>query len=279
MKLVPRRFQVPCLLAAVALGSGCLTTGGGASLQSDLDDIQQQLWRVQKDTAALHEKMDEIQTESETRPQMDPVLFPEIDAGNRMDSFQNDIQILRRRIDEMNFRMDTIVQEIRDTRTRLSVLSDGAPGESNSPIPDRPGEGGIVPGTGNGAVNPEELYQNAYADYSKGNYLLAVLGFREYVRRFPDSELADNAQYWVGESYFSSGDYEKAILAFDELVSRFPNGDRLPTAYLKKGMSYLEENRTPRGVLDLQFLVRNFPTTDEARQAREQLRRLGLAEN
>ena len=277
MKLVPRRFQVPCLLAAVALGSGCLTTGGGASLQSDLDDIQQQLWRVQKDTATLHEKMDEVQRESETRPQNEPALLPEVDSVNRMDSFQNDLQILRRRIDEMNFRMDAIVQEIRDTRLQLSVLSDGAPGESNSPIPARPGDGKIVPVSG--AVDPEELYQNAYADYSKGNYQLAVLGFREYVRRFPDSELADNAQYWVGESYFSSGDYEKAILAFDELVSRFPNGDRLPTAYLKKGMSYLEENRTPRGVLDLQYLVRNFPTTDEARQAREHLRRLGLAEN
>lgn len=279
MKVVPQRFLVPCLLAAGALSSGCLTTGGGASLQSDLDDIQQQLWRVQKDTAALHEKMDEIQRESETRPQINPVLLPEVDSGNRMDSFQNDLQILRRRIDEMNFRMDAIVQEIRDTRLQLSMLSDGAPGDPNSPIPATPGEGKMVSGPGSGAVDPEELYQNAYADYSKGNYQLAVLGFREYVRRFPDSELADNAQYWVGESYFSSGDYEKAIRAFDELVSRFPNGDRLPTAYLKKGLSYLEENRTPRGVLDLQYLVRNFPTTDEARQAREQLRRLGLAEN
>jgi len=275
--VVPRILLVPCLLAAVACSTGCLTTGGGASLQSDLDDIQQQLWRVQKDSAALHEKMDEIQ--SETRPQNDPMLLPEVDPGNRMDSFQNDLQILRRRIDEINFRMDAIVQEVRDTRLQLSMLPGGAPGGPNRPMQATPVVGKMVAGPGSGAVDPEELYQNAYADYSKGNYQLAVLGFREYVRRFPDSELADNAQYWVGESYFSSGDYEKAILAFDELVAHFPNGDRLPTAYLKKGLSYLEENRTPRGVLDLQYLVRNFPTTDEARQAREQLRRLGLAEN
>ena len=271
---VPR--CAPLLLAAaVALGSAaCLTTGTTADLQTDLDDIQQQLWKVQKDTTALNDKLDALGAAPDDPRPVDPA-YPMEMGGNeeRLVAIQNELHIMGQRIDEMAFRMDTIVQELRASRSGSGAGNPEQHPETGGVDP--PAVAAAPPGAG--MVSPEELYQNAYADYSRGNYLLAVLGFQEYVRRFPDSELADNAQYWVGESYFSSGDFDSAISAFDQMLARYPNGDRLPSAYLKKGLSYLEENRTPQGVLELQFLVRNYPQSDEARLARDHLQRLGLS--
>ncbi|MBI4161682.1 MAG: tol-pal system protein YbgF [Acidobacteria bacterium] len=262
------------LIGLVPACVGCFATGGTAGLQTDLDELQEQLFRVQKDTAGLHDKLDEIRRETEARAAPAAVLPPEPDS--RLDLIQNELQILRQRIDEMNFRLDGIVQGIRSARERPAQMP--AP-ETGGLAPAAPSPGTDLPAgrPPAGIVSPEALYQNAYADYSKGNYPLAVLGFEEYVRRFPDSELADNAQYWVGESYFSSGDFESAIRAFDDLLTRYPKGDQIASARLKKGLSYLEENRTPQGVLELQALVETYPHTDEARQAKDHLKRLGLA--
>ncbi len=270
------RFASWGAFPALLLISGCMaTTGGTLDLQKGLDDIQTQLWKVQKDTAALGDKVDQLR---DARPE--PVMIQDVpqESASRMDAIQNDLQILSRRLDEMNFRLDTIIQEIRLTRNQPPVPGPMDPEGGDSPFslspqPPAGGPTGTTVGT-----HPEELYHNAYADYSKGNYQLAVLGFEEYVRRFPESELADNAQYWVGESYFSSGEFPKAIGAFDELIQRYPYGDRLSGAHLKKGLSYLEENQTPQGVLELQYVIENFPQSDESRLARDHLIRLGLAQ-
>ena len=73
----------------------------------------------------------------------------------------------------------------------------------------------------------------------RGNYDLAVLGFRQYLESFPDTELADNASYWIGESYYSQGKYQQAIREFDGILRRYPRSDKLASGLLKKGYAYL----------------------------------------
>lgn len=127
------------------------------------------------------------------------------------------------------------------------------------------------------ARDPEakRLYDQAYLDLTRGNYSLAILGFREFLRLSPGSDLADNAQYWIGECYYAQRDFNQAIREFLTVEERHPAGDKVPAALLKAGYSFqaLEDRAAARRYLN-EVLTR-FPNSDEAVLARNRLRTIG----
>src|SRR5439155_26855848 len=90
-----------------------------------------------------------------------------------------------------------------------------------------------------GTEDPMQTYQAAYRDYQRGNYDLAIAGFRDFITRNPNSDLADNAAYWIGESLFSQKKYREAIEQFDTVVTKYPKSDKVAEALLNKGYSYI----------------------------------------
>jgi len=118
-------------------------------------------------------------------------------------------------------------------------------------------------------ISPQQVYNTAYSDYLKGNYQLAIEGFRQYIENFRESPLADNAQYWIGECYFSQGDYLKAIEEFNKLILNFPQGDKVPAAYLKKGYSYFALGKKEEGIAVLKLLISKFTESEEAKLAEQ----------
>ena len=125
--------------------------------------------------------------------------------------------------------------------------------------------------------DPVELYQTAYADFARGNYELAILGFQEYLDRFPASDFADDAQYWVGEAYYRQEKHADSVRAFEAVIDLFPDGDKVPLAMLKKGYALFEMNRIVEGIRELQTLVRDYRDTNAARLARQRLQGMGLS--
>jgi tol-pal system protein YbgF len=123
-------------------------------------------------------------------------------------------------------------------------------------------------------MSPQEAYSVAYNDYLKGNYDLAVESFRLYRQQFPDSPLADNALYWIGECRYSQRKFEEAIDAFDELIVAYPQGDKASAAHLKKGLSFIELGRKPEALAALKILVAKYPLEEEARIAQDKIREL-----
>jgi tol-pal system protein YbgF len=123
-------------------------------------------------------------------------------------------------------------------------------------------------------MSPQEAYSVAYNDYLKGNYDLAVESFKLYRQQFPESPLADNALYWIGECRYSQRMFEEAIDAFDELVMTYPQGDKAAAAYLKKGLSFIELGRKPEALAALKLLVAKYPLEEEARIAQDKIREL-----
>jgi TolA-binding protein len=133
-----------------------------------------------------------------------------------------------------------------------------------------------------------DLYQAAYLDYTRGNYNLAVAAFKEFIRLYPDTDLAEKAQYWIGESHFSlardlqaRGDrtramqeYERAVQEFRRVLINYPRGDRVPTAVYKEPLALIEVGQPALAEARLQFLVDQFPSTEEAAKAKEDLARL-----
>jgi tol-pal system protein YbgF len=123
-------------------------------------------------------------------------------------------------------------------------------------------------------MSPQEAYSVAYNDYLKGNYDLAVDSFRLYRQQFPESPLADNALYWIGECRYSQRKFEEAIDAFDELIMSYPQGDKAAAAYLKKGLSFVELGRKAEALAALKILVAKYPLEEEARIAQDKIREL-----
>ncbi len=114
-------------------------------------------------------------------------------------------------------------------------------------------------------------YDAAYLELLKGNHDLAIVSFSDYLKRFPDADLADNAQYWIGECYLARGEAARAIEAFGEVGSRWPKGDKAPGALLKIANSFQGEGDEAAARHTYQDLIARYPNSDEARLARDRL--------
>ncbi len=127
-------------------------------------------------------------------------------------------------------------------------------------------------------LSPKEVYNMAYSDYRKGNFELAIDGFKMYIEQFPESPLVDNSLYWIGECYFSQKKYAEAIEQFNELLLNYPRGDRIPAAYLKKGISLMELRKKEESLIVFKLLISKYPLEEETKIAQQKIREL-LLEN
>jgi tol-pal system protein YbgF len=123
-------------------------------------------------------------------------------------------------------------------------------------------------------LSPQEIYNMAYADYLKGNFDLAIDGFKIYLDNFSQSPFADNALYWIGECYFSEKKYEEAIARYNELILNYPLGDKVPAAYLHKGLSLIELGQNEEALSVFRLLVSKYPLEEETKIAQEKIKEL-----
>jgi tol-pal system protein YbgF len=138
-----------------------------------------------------------------------------------------------------------------------------APSSSAPPSPTAAAQGP--------APAPRELYSQAYADYARGNYDLAMQGFAEYIRNYPGTDFTDNAQYWIGECLYSKKMYAEAIDAWNTLFKDHPDSDKIPDGRVKKGMALERLGRKSQALVEYRYVVDRFPNSQAARIARERL--------
>jgi tol-pal system protein YbgF len=122
---------------------------------------------------------------------------------------------------------------------------------------------------------PEQLYAAAYTQFSQGNHEAAVANFRRYLDVYGHTEAADNAQFWIAESFYAQARYPEALREYDRLLTEYPKGDKAPAAYLKKGLTLLQLERRSEGVAALKQLIELHPQAVEAASAGQELTRLG----
>ncbi len=291
-----RRGAAGLPAAAVLLLAACATPGVH-QIQVDLDNIQQQLWKIQKENAVLTDEVSRLRESA--APAAGGSAADPTTIVLRLETLEREIQRLQSRMDDSDQRVTAVVQDLRTTRDALQALVATLPAGSTppaaqpAPVPTIaagsgvPDAGGAPPRdpsaardrpAGDPPLALENLYRQGYADYTKGNYALALQELSDFLERYPDSPLADDAQYLMGEVHFSQQQYPEAVEAFDRLVKNYPRGDKTGPAFLKKGLALLEMNRTADAVVQLQHVIDTYPETEEARIARERLRGLGLRE-
>lgn len=118
------------------------------------------------------------------------------------------------------------------------------------------------------------LYESAYQDLVKGRHEQAREGFMLYLRFLPHGELADEAQYWMGESYNRDGQNEKAMQAFQDLIDHYPESDRVPMALFKLANYQILLGQTNAGKKTLETLIERFPSAKESNEAQLRLQEL-----
>jgi len=117
-------------------------------------------------------------------------------------------------------------------------------------------------------------YEIAWSALDKKDYRLAIQRFRDFIKRYPKSNLADNAQYWIGESHYALREFDRAILEFDAVRRNYPQGEKVPAALLKQGYSFAELGEKVNARLILQDVIEKYPQSAEALKAKQKLKTL-----
>jgi tol-pal system protein YbgF len=191
------------------------------------------------------------------------------------------IQELLSQIENQILRIAADVQILK-ARPAAPAGAEGGPPSEINPEAKKPGEptpkgpekkGPVVPPPA-ATLNANELFQTATADYEKGNYDLALDGFKMYREQNPASPLADDALYYIGECLSSQKKFALAIETFDEIIISYPTGNVLALAYLKKGYALAELKKKDEAVAVLKLLISKYPLAEEARHAQEKIKEL-----
>jgi tol-pal system protein YbgF len=133
---------------------------------------------------------------------------------------------------------------------------------------------GTTPAPVSGA-SEQAIYDAGMAALRSGNYDKAVSTFREVVTNYPTGDLAPNAQFWIGESYYTKGDLESAVTAYRKVLADWPAARKAPDAMVKLGFSLSDLKRTGEARSTLEEVVRKYPGTPAAQLAADRLKRLG----
>jgi tol-pal system protein YbgF len=138
--------------------------------------------------------------------------------------------------------------------------------------PSGPPSAEAQPGGGTTPPSAEVLYTSALRDFSGGNYDLAQQEFTDYLKNFPDAQLASNARFYMGEIDFVGGNYHGAIAQYNNVINNYPDSFKAPAAHLKKGEALIALKLRTSGLHEFHTVVEMYPGTDEARRAQEKLR-------
>lgn len=116
-----------------------------------------------------------------------------------------------------------------------------------------------------------DLYDTAMASFKDGKYEDAMKGFGALIKKYPKSDRADNAQFWIGECYMGLKQYEQAILAYQEVIKKYPKGNKVPSAILRQAIAFLEIKDMTSTKLLLKKIINNYPKSSEAQIAKKKL--------
>jgi tol-pal system protein YbgF len=279
---VPRSFR----LAGVGLALCALPLAGGCVSSSDIDGLHRQMNDIEREIQALDRKSsskEEVaRLNTNVSQQTEQLLKSNADTGIRLSELTAKMEQLEAKLEDTNRRLSQLSQQIAETQgdlARLRAASGGMPlppSGGGLPPAGAPQDTAAVRAPGPAHPAPAELYDTAYSDYNKGRYPLAIQGFQEYLAAYPNTDLSDNAQYWIGECLYAQKKYPDAIAAFDKLLKQWPKSDKAAAALLKKAYALAEVGQKAEAAVALQYVVHEYPAAEEARLARTRLKSMGI---
>ncbi len=250
-------------------------------MMQQLDTLQQMVQNLQKtvdsQTAILRTLVEQANdkvnamkgTVEELRKSTEKNLAS---SNDRLDSMTSQIQALSESLDEAKTRLARLSDQMAQTQNIIQTL--------NTPPATPPAADGSGTSTDPkpkvNVPDADTLYKSGLSAYNGGQYPLAIQAFQDYLKFYGDTDLASNAQFYIGDCYYSQKNYSQAVEEYNKCLERYTNGNKLPAAQLKKGYALLAMNQKSAGVRELRSLVQRYPNSREASLAAQKLRQLGI---
>jgi len=192
------------------------------------------------------------------------------DSAGKVDQVSGQVQSLHDAVDELKARLAKVSKQLDDLQgTVNNIQAPPAAQPGATPNNTQPAQ--------NQAPPADVLYNDALRDFNAGKNDLALQEFNQYLQFYGNTDLAGNAQFYVGEIEYRAADYQSAIKDYNKVLDQFPGGNKNAAAQLKKGFAFLELGQRDAGVQELRSLLNRYPKSPEAIQARDRLNRLGAA--
>jgi len=200
-------------------------------------------------------------------------------TGAKVDTLATQSQGLSDNMQDLQARVGKVSQQVSDVQNLLQSIDAKIPGGTATGTPTATPTGSApAPQAGAPSATPgissDTLYQNALRDYNSGRYDLSRQEFSDFLKNFPDSDLAGNSQFYLGEIDFSQANYQDALAAYDMVLVNYPKSYKLAAASLKKGEAMLALGQKASAIRQFRSVVSRFPGTDESKRAESHLRQL-----
>ena len=209
-------------------------------------------------------------------------------SGARLDTMGTQVQGLSDNVSDLQARLGKLDQKLTDIQNTLqnvdSKLASPAPPPSSGPPSTMNGPSGTMPtippgGPAASAAGPpasaDVLYSNALRDVNGKHNELATQEFQDYLRYYGDTDLASNAQFYLGEIAYNQNQFQAALDAYNKVIENYPKSFKTASARMKKGFCLAELGQKASAVRELRAVVRLYPGTDEARRSSAKLKEMG----
>ena len=216
-------------------------------------------------------------------------------SGARLDTMSTQIQGISDNLQETLARMGKLNQQLTDAQNAIQGIDAKLASSAPPPVAAAPGAGAPGPGASSNGLPPipgtpvassappatapsaDLLYSNGLRDLNGKKYDLAAQEFGDYLRFYGTTDLASNAQFYLGEILFAQQQYQQAIDAYSKVIDNYPRSFKIAPAHLKRALALITLGEKTSGVSELRMVVKSYPGTDEEKRAKAKLQELGVA--
>jgi tol-pal system protein YbgF len=316
MRKRPMAYVAAAMLAG-ALGGALLGPAPVGAVAREIVELQQsvnQLIQGQKDMQTamaqnaavdktlMEQSMDTVNKMTGTMMALQKTVQDmQASSGARLDTMSTQIQGISDNLQETLARMGKLNQQLADAQNAIQGIdaklagSAPPPAATAPPIAGAPGApgaalapSGLPPASGapaaaastmppGSAPSADLLYSNGLRDLNGKKYDLAAQEFSDYLKYYGTTDLASNAQFYLGEIFFAQQQYDQAIDAYGKVIDNYPKSFKLAPAHLKRALALISLGENTSGVSELRMVVKTYPGTDEERRAKAKLQELGVA--
>jgi tol-pal system protein YbgF len=234
------------------------------AMQSDLDsmrgtlaDTRANVQQMQREVSALKERVDE------TRVQVGRQIGQTSREGDQR------VKNLETRLAKLEEDLKAQAEVLKAREEAIKQLGEAVEAQQKTVPSDGLAEGAAAESD---AIRRD--YEAAWRTLDKKDYKGAIGRFKEFIKKYPKSALAGNAQYWIGESHYALKEFDQAIIEFDAVRRKYPQGEKVPAALLKQGFAFADLGEKVNARLILQEVVEKYPQSPEAVRAKQRLKSL-----
>jgi tol-pal system protein YbgF len=269
------------LILLALVSALCLAVAPAWGVSKEMVQLQTQVQQLQEQMTAMQRSFDERMGVMRNLVEQDTDAVNKVaaaltglqntlqkqqgDSASHVDQLSGQIQSLNDTLDELKARLASVSKQLADMQSGQQSLA----AQQSQQQQQQQAMAQAPP--------PDVLYNNALRDYNGDKNDLAIQEFSDYVKFYPNTDLAGNCYFYLGEIQFRQGKYEQAAQSYDQVLQNFPTGNKTAAAQLKKGFSLIELGKQDDGVTELRHVIQRYPKSNEALQARERLRKLGVS--